>query len=286
MNKGLKTRHPAVSGIFYPNSPSELQQLLEQSFLNKDFGPGRIPSVSKPVRKVYGIVSPHAGYAYSGSVAANGFYQISNMDYETVIMIGPNHYGIGSGVATMRQALWKTPLGDVEVNTELADTISKGSVIDIDEFSHSKDHCLEVQLPFLQLIRRNNDFKIVPIIMMLQDKDTAIEIGKVIALAIKEKGTRGFLVASSDFTHYEPNPEAHRKDSELIDAIISLDVSLFYDILESLHVSACGYGAIASTMIAARELGASKGELLKYATSGDVTGDTSSVVGYASILFI
>jgi AmmeMemoRadiSam system protein B len=145
---------------------------------------------------------------------------------------------------------------------------------------------LEVQLPFLQLIRRNNDFKIVPIIMMLQDKDTAIEIGKVIALAIKEKETRGFLVASSDFTHYEPNPEAHRKDSELIDAIISLDVSLFYDILESLHVSACGYGAIASTMIAARELGASKGELLKYATSGDVTGDTSSVVGYASIIFI
>ncbi|MDQ3840504.1 MAG: MEMO1 family protein [Thermoproteota archaeon] len=286
MNKELKTRHPAVSGIFYPSNPSELRQQLEQSFLNRNFGPGRTLPASSPVRKIYGIVSPHAGYAYSGSVAANGFYQTSNMDYDTVIMIGPNHYGIGSGVATVRHGLWSTPLGEVEVDTSFADTISKDSVIDIDEFSHSKDHCLEVQIPFLQLIRKTKRFKIVPIIMMLQDMDTAKDVGRTIASAMKENRTQGFIIASSDFTHYEPNQEAHRKDKELIDAIISLDVSLFYERLERLQVSACGYGAIASTMTAVRELGASKGELLRYATSGDVTGDTSSVVGYASMLFV
>jgi MEMO1 family protein len=286
VKRELKTRPPAVSGIFYPNKPFDLQQIVERSFLDRNFGPGRTPPAPPVNRKVYGIVSPHAGYSYSGSVAANGFYQISNTDFKTVIMIGPNHYGIGSGIATMRQALWNTPLGGVEIDTNFVDTISENSIIDIDEFSHSKDHCLEVQLPFLQSIRKHDDFKIVPIIMMLQDMDTAKNIGRATAQAIKNVGTQGLVLASSDFTHYEPNQEAHRKDHRLIDAILSLDVSLFYEILEDLHVSACGYGAIASTMTAVRELGASKGELLKYATSGDVTGDTSSVVGYASILFV
>lgn len=285
MNKELKSRPPAVSGIFYPSNPFELQKSLEQSFLNMNFGPGKMPP-SLDRKKIYGIISPHAGYAYSGSVAANGYYQVSNMNYETVIMTGPNHYGIGSGVATMRQSLWKTPLGDVEVNTDFADTISKNTVIDMDDFSHIRDHCLEVQLPFLQCIRKDDTFRIVPIIMNLQDIETAKDVGRTIAQAITSSSTKALLIASSDFTHYEPNEEAHRKDIELIDTILSLDVSSFYAVLERLDISACGYGAIASIMIAVKELGASKAELLKYATSGDITGDKSSVVGYASIVFL
>ena len=285
MNKELKSRPPAVSGIFYPSNPFELQKSIEQSFLNMNFGPGKMPP-SLNRKKIYGIISPHAGYAYSGSVAANGYYQVSNMNYETVIMAGPNHYGIGSGVATMRQALWKTPLGDVEVNTDFADTISKNTVIDMDDFSHIRDHCLEVQLPFLQSIRKDDTFRIVPIIMNLQDIETAKDVGRTIAQAITSSSTKALLIASSDFTHYEPNEEAHRKDIELIDTILSLDVSSFYAVLERLDISACGYGAIASIMIAVKELGASKAELLKYATSGDITGDNSSVVGYASIVFL
>lgn len=285
MNKELKSRPPAVSGIFYPSNPFELQKSLEQSFLNMNFGPGKMPP-SLDRKKIYGIISPHAGYAYSGSVAANGYYQVSNMNYETVIMTGPNHYGIGSGVATMRQSLWKTPLGDVEVNTDFADTISKNTVIDMDDFSHIRDHCLEVQLPFLQCIRKDDTFRIVPIIMNLQDIETAKDVGRTIAQAITSSSTKALLIASSDFTHYEPNEEAHRKDIELIDTILSLDVSSFYTVLERLDISACGYGAIASIMIAVKELGASKAELLKYATSGDITGDKSSVVGYASIVFL
>jgi MEMO1 family protein len=285
VNKELKSRPPAVSGIFYPSNPFELQKSLEQSFLDMNFGPGRMPP-SLDRKKIYGIISPHAGYAYSGSVAANGYYQVSNMNYESVIITGPNHYGIGSGVATMRQSLWKTPLGDVEVNTDFADTISKNTVIDMDDFSHIRDHCLEVQLPFLQCIRKDDTFRIVPIIMNLQDIETAKDVGRTIAQAITSASTKALLIASSDFTHYEPNEEAHRKDLELIDTILSLDVSSFYAVLERLDISACGYGAIASIMIAVKELGASKAELLRYATSGDTTGDKSSVVGYASIVFL
>jgi AmmeMemoRadiSam system protein B len=282
--KHLKSRLPAVSGIFYPSNPFELRKTIEQSFLDRKFGPGTI-TMSNGRRRIFGLVSPHAGYAYSGSVAANGFCQISNMEFETIIITGPNHYGIGSGIATMRGTSWETPIGKVELNDEFIDRISKDSIIDVDDFSHSRDHCLEVQLPFLQYMR-NSNFNIVPIILMLQDIETAKEVGKLISRTMKTENTKGLIIASSDFTHYEPNAEAHRKDLELINAISSLDVTAFYETLERLDISACGYGAIASVMIAAKELGATRGELLRYATSGDVTGDTSSVVGYASIIFV
>jgi AmmeMemoRadiSam system protein B len=280
----LKSRPPAVSGIFYPSNSFELRKSVEQSFLDRKFGPGTT-TTSYERRRIYGLVSPHAGYAYSGSVAANGFCQISNMEFETVIMTGPNHYGIGSGIATMRGASWETPMGNVDLNDEFIDRISKDSIIDVDDFSHSKDHCLEVQLPFLQYVK-NTNFNIVPIILMLQDFETANEVGKLISRTMKSENTKGLIIASSDFTHYEPNVEAHRKDLELINAISSLEVTSFYETLERLDISACGYGAIASAMIAVKELGATRGELLRYATSGDVTGDMNSVVGYASIIFV
>ena len=282
----LKSRAPAVSGIFYPSDPVELRKTIEQSFLDRNFGPGAVAPPTHKHSKIYGIVSPHAGYAYSGSVAANGYQQIFSMNHETIIITGPNHYGIGSGVATMRETVWKTPMGGVKVNTEFVDSISKDSIIDVDDFSHSRDHCLEVQLPFLQYVKKNDNFRIVPIILMWQDIDTAKVVGKMISQTIKSEGTNALVIASSDFTHYEPNEDAHKKDQELINAILSLDVSLFYDILQRFDISACGYGAIASAMITAKELGATRGELLKYATSGDITGDTSSVVGYASIIFL
>ena len=282
--KQLKSRLPAVSGIFYPSNPFELRKTIEQSFLDRKFGPGTI-TTSYQGRRIFGLVSPHAGYAYSGSVAANGFCQISNMEFETIIITGPNHYGIGSGVATMRGISWETPMGKVELNDEFIDRISKDSIIDVDDFSHSRDHCLEVQLPFLQYMK-NSSFNIVPVILMLQDIETAREVGRLISRTMKTENTKGLIIASSDFTHYEPNAEAHRKDLELINAISSLDVTSFYETLERLDISACGYGAIASVMIAAKELGATRGELLRYATSGDVTGDMSSVVGYASIIFV
>jgi AmmeMemoRadiSam system protein B len=202
-------------------------------------------------------------------------------------MVGPNHYGLGSGVATTRGGIWETPLGNIEVDSELAMKVSeKSGIADFDEFAHSRDHCLEVQLPFLQYIK--SDFKMVPVVLIMQDIDTAFDLGKAIAETVTEQGgiDRVLLIASSDLTHYEPNAEAHRKDNELIKAILTLDVYKYYSVLERLGVTACGYGAIASIMVAASSLGARRGELLRYATSGDVTGDNNAVVGYSSIVFV
>jgi AmmeMemoRadiSam system protein B len=278
-------RSPAVAGVFYPDNPKELRDLIDQSFRNQRFGPGIAPPSSGSKRRIYGIISPHAGYIYSGAVAANGFYEASSVDFKNVIMVGPNHYGIGSGVAIMKGGVWETPLGDLPVNSDLARQVaSKSGIMDFDSEAHSRDHCLEVQLPFLQYIK--TDFGIVPVILMMQDINTALDLGKAIADTVCEDIDGTLLIASSDFTHYEPNSEAHRKDGELIKAILGLDINRFYTVLERLDISACGYGAIASIMVAARNLGATKGELLKYATSGDITGDASSVVGYSSIVFI
>ena len=282
MSSRTRIRRPAVAGIFYPRDPFELNQAIERSFKDQRFGPNKLPP-SGSKRRIYGIVSPHAGYLYSSAVAANGFYEVSSMEFDDVVMIGPNHYGIGTGAAIMNTGLWETPLGQVEINQELSSVISKNSeIIDLDDFAHSKDHCLEVQLPFVQYIKKK--FRIVPIILIMQDRQTAEDIGRSIAQSIIN--TKSLLIASSDFTHYESNSEAHRKDMELIKAILSLDILKFYTTLERENVSACGYGAIASIMTAAKNLGATKGELLKYATSGDIIGDTNTVVGYSSIVFV
>jgi AmmeMemoRadiSam system protein B len=278
--------------MFYPENAKELRALIDQSFRNQRFGPGvtvtstAAPSSNKQ-HKIYGIVSPHAGYVYSGAVAAHGFYKMSTAGFHNIVMAGPNHYGIGSWVASMKDGTWETPLGDVQVNSDMAEEIgTRSTTLDFDDYAHSRDHCLEVQLPFLQYIKQ--DFKIVPVILVSQNRDTAFDLGNAISKTIIEMGTLDstLLLASSDFTHYEPNSEAHRKDGELIKAILALDINRFYTILERLNISACGYGAIATMMVAAKNLGATRGELLKYATSGDVTGDVSAVVGYSSIIFI
>ena len=280
-------RKPSVSGIFYSSNKEQLVDELKGCFTNKIFGPGRLPP-SDQVRKIYGMVSPHAGYLYSGSVAANGYYSVSSSKFNNVILVGPNHYGLGSSVATTMNGIWESPIGDVMVNPQVAkDIASRATSMDFDEFAHSRDHCLEVQIPFL--LFATEKFRIVPIILTNQDEYLAIELGSAISDTVNEcisKGDEFMLIASSDFTHYESNSEAHRKDSQLIKSILSLDITAFYYTLRQYNVSACGYGAIATVMVAAKNLGATRGELIRYATSGDVTGDKSSVVGYSSILFV
>ena len=280
-------RKPSVSGIFYSSNKEQLVDELKGCFTNKIFGPGRLPP-SDQARKIYGMVSPHAGYLYSGSVAANGYYSVSSSKFNNVILVGPNHYGLGSSVATTMNGIWESPIGDVMVNPQVAkDIASRATSMDFDEFAHSRDHSLEVQIPFLLFITEK--FRIVPIILTNQDEYLALELGSAISDTVNEyisKGDEFMLIASSDFTHYESNSEAHRKDSQLIKSILSLDITAFYYTLRQYNVSACGYGAIATVMVAAKNLGATRGELIGYATSGDVTGDKSSVVGYSSILFV
>lgn len=276
----MQTRTPAVAGMFYPGEKNELKKSIKECFLH-DFGPGKMPP-SNIKKKIFGVICPHAGYMYSGPIACHSFYAISSDISELFIIIGPNHWGIGSNVATIKDCKWSTPLGNVEVDSEMAEEISYLSdIIDIDYFSHTREHSIEVQVPILQ--EMYSDFKILPISMINQNMDVAKDVGLAIAKIAEKK--KVMIIGSSDFTHYEQNEFAHKQDMALIEPILKLDVGEFYDVLEERNVSACGYGAIAATMIASKKLGATKGELLKYATSGDVTGDTSSVVGYGAIVF-
>lgn len=277
----MQVRTPAVAGMFYPKTNQELKSSIRNCFLHK-YGPGTL-SPSSHDEKIIGAICPHAGYEYSGPIAADSYYAISSQKPELVVIIGPNHWGIGKDIAAMKEGIWRTPIGDVEVDTESAIEINKISkLIEFDSFSHARDHCLEVQIPMLQEIF-SHKFKILPLILIDQSHHTAIEVGKSIAMISKIKKT--IIIGSSDFTHYEPNDFAYKQDKSLIDAIVNLDVDKFYNTLQEKQISACGYGAIASTMIACKELGATKGTLIKYATSGDIVGDKSSVVGYASIVF-
>ncbi len=277
----MQMRTPAVAGMFYPGETNELKKSIHDSFLHP-YGPGILPPIESS-QKIFGIICPHAGYMYSGPIACHSYYSISSSYADLYIIVGPNHWGIGCGIATMKDCTWGTPLGTVEVDSEAADEISKLSkIIEVDFFSHTKEHSLEVQIPIIQETF-SNKFKILPIALINQNQDTAIEVGKAIAKISQKKKT--MIIGSSDFTHYEPNDFAYKQDQALIKPILKMDVDDFYDVLHKKQVTACGYGAIASTMISCKELGATKGTLLKYATSGDITGDKSSVVGYGSIIF-
>ena len=273
-------RKPVVAGQFYPGTKNELEEMIDYCIQHK-FGPG---NQIQNDERIYGVISPHAGYVYSGPTACHSYKAISSKNPELVIILGPNHFGVGKDVATMVDAQWETPLGLVEVDSEAAREIANNSkYIEIDEFSHSRDHSLEVQIPMLQSIF-SQKFKILPIILRDQSLEMAKDVGKAVAEIAKSRNA--MIVASSDFTHYEENSFAHSQDKALIEPILQMDVEKFYSVLMEKRVTACGYGAMASVMIACKNLGASKGELLSYTTSGDVMGDTSSVVGYGAIKFI
>ncbi|MEM1586812.1 MAG: MEMO1 family protein [Candidatus Bathyarchaeia archaeon] len=278
----MKVRYARYAGSFYAGTRESLRRQIEECFMHR-FGPGSIPSLREAgERKIIGLVCPHAGYMYSGPIAANAYYKLAlDGRVDTFIILGPNHQGIGSGVALMDRGVWRTPLGDVEIDGEVAKEILKYStIIDVDDLAHAYEHSIEVQLPFLQYIC-GQSFKFIPICFLMQDLETAREVGRALSEALKNKNA--LIIASSDWTHYEPQRVAYEKDSEAINAVLKLDEKLFYSVLESRHVTACGYGPIAALITAAKGLGARSSELLRYKTSGDVTGDTSAVVGYAAI---
>ncbi|WP_321417394.1 MEMO1 family protein [uncultured Methanomethylovorans sp.] len=262
-------RQAIVAGKFYPADSTALKKELDNCFSD---------IVIDAKSGIKGTIVPHAGYVYSGRVAAHSYAVLPPAD--TYIILGPNHTGYGSPIALSTDS-WLTPLGKVEVDKELKEGIA-GSIIDQDELAHRFEHSIEVQIPFLQY-RFKHDFKIFPICMGMQDEEIAIEVGTEIARAIMDTGRKAVIIASSDFTHYQPARVAESNDKYLIKSILNMNVHEFYNRLYEKDISACGFGPIAATITAARELGASRADLLKYATSGEVTGDNSGVVGYASL---
>lgn len=271
-------RQPAVAGYFYHGSSFALKEQVEDFLID---GERKIDAL--------GVVCPHAGLVYSGSVAGAVYSRITIP--ETIVLIGPNHTGLGAPVSLMREGEWITPLGSVSVQQELAAAIlQKSSRIKDDVLAHLREHSLEVQLPFLQLLKK--EFFIVPIQMMDTRLETCTELGRAIADAIiaceerdpKFSGGRTLIVASSDMSHYVSSETAKSKDRKAIDKILSLDAEGLYYTVRNEDISMCGYGPAVAMLTACKIRGARKAELVKYATSGEVSGDYDQVVGYAGIV--
>ncbi len=277
-------RRPIVADQFYFGDAEALRAQIKSCFLHQ-LGPKKLPEVNFHIhpRKLVGLISPHAGYMYSGPVAASAFYELSlDGKPDTVVLLGPNHTGYGSALALMREGIWRTPFGDVEIDMGLADTIlHETSVVDVDEMAHRYEHSLEVQLPFLQFLY-GNDFKIVPICFLMQDYDSAVEVGRALTEALG--ATNSVVVASSDMTHYENAKAAAAKDQAALRAVTDMDAKRFFETVETQNITACGYAPITALITYAEGVNA-KATLLSYHSSGDITGDHSSVVGYAAVSF-
>jgi AmmeMemoRadiSam system protein B len=287
----MTVRKPAVAGTFYPSGEAQLKEAIQGSYTHR-LGPGRLPPQAGAVvaSGLKACVCPHAGYAYSGPVSAHSYLDVSGLAKpDLVVVVGPNHYGIGSGVAAYGEGEWETPLGKVRVDDLASKKIVKlTGIVEIDPEAHRREHSIEVQLPFLQHLY-GGSFGFLPISLAFQDKATARDLGKGLAELLKDAidGERSaVLIASSDLTHYEPASQAREKDMVLLKHVQALDTHAFYTTLERRNITACGFGAIASVMEACRLLGFEKGRLNAYATSGDVTGDNDAVVGYPSVTFL
>ncbi len=288
----MLTREPYVAGYFYPADKGKLIETIESCFDDTEIGPGQLPDREnlKKMKRSCGIVVPHAGYAYSGKIAAHSYLWAAKKGKpDIIVIIGPNHNGglvdwsetnrsRGFISTVFPSGEWKTPLGNSKVDSNVAHNISYlWKYCEQDVESHVAEHSLEVQLPFLQYIY-GFDVPIVPITLIDQSKYLVNELSNT--LREVTKGRSVLYVASSDFTHYETQEFATETDKRIIELILKNDMDGFYKEIVS-GATVCGFGAIAILM----KLGFRNRNLLKYATSGDVTKDYRKVVGYASISF-
>jgi len=264
-------RKPVVAGYFYPGVKNQLIRLL------KEFIPEE-----KNKEKVTAIISPHAGYVYSGRVAGLTYSKVAIP--QTVIILGPNHTGYGEPYAVANHKKWETPLGEVELDMEIVESLTKKSRYLVeDNIAHEREHSIEVQVPFIQHIRK--DVKIVPIVLSgVPDNPAWVEIGEDIAETINENKKEVLIVASTDMTHYESQKMAETKDKYALEAIFSLDEDTLIDRIFEKNISMCGYAPVIVSMISSKNLGAKEGILVNYSTSGDTSGDYESVVGYAGVI--
>ncbi len=263
-------RKPAVAGQFYTANPSLLAKEVS----------GLVGQKKEKIDAI-GVISPHAGYAYSGGVAGE---VLSSIKPKAVyIVLGPNHTGRGKPFGLDWQRAWKTPLGDVKIDDELAGAILKDSeYISADRACHDGEHSIEVQLPFLQSLNKN--FTFVPIVISSADAKAYEGMGTELAKAVRASKKDVTIIASSDMTHYEPHESAKKKDMLAIEKILSLDTDGFLGAIKKYGISMCGFAPAAVMMQASVALGAKKTKLISYKTSGDASGDYSEVVGYAGVV--
>ena len=271
--EGKEYRASPHAGTWYPGTKQELSQMIK-TYL----GGAR----AKVHGDIFGLVSPHAGYVYSGPVAAFAYKQIEGRQFDDVIVIGPSHRHGFYGASVDMMAGRKTPLGDLDFDLELAQRITaENKSIIYEAAAHAAEHSVEIQMPFLQAVLA--DFKAVEIVMGTQDYKTCEILSQAIVNATK--GKKILVVASSDLSHYHSHEQAKGLDNLVVEAVAKYDPELLYNRFKTDSCEACGAGPIITAMLVARNMGATKSKPLYYATSGDITGDHSQVVGYMAAAF-
>jgi MEMO1 family protein len=275
-------RPPAVAGRFYPSDPRELARQVDEYSQ---------PSAAARAKRVpaRGCLVPHAGYMYSGHVA--GAVYSSLQIPARSILLGPRHFPRGEPMAILTEGSWQTPLGEVRIDSALAAELARACPrLREDAVAHEREHSLEVQLPFLQRLAGN--FRFVPVVLAADRYPLLEELGRAVAQVVAAQAAqaggaqdaRVLVIASSDMNHYESDAITREKDRRAMDRILALDPRGLYDTVRNEGISMCGYAATVAMLVAVRELGAKEAQLLRYATSGDATGDRDEVVGYAGII--
>jgi MEMO1 family protein len=287
-------RHPAVAGRFYPADPQVLRAEV-RDYLSPVSHPGPSylvtasgspttasrASFGKEAIPAVGCIAPHAGYMYSGHVAGAVFAELKIP--ELCVVLCPNHTGVGYPLAINSEGAWETPFGDVLIDGEFAGALKQRfPLLQEDATAHRSEHSAEVELPFLQM--RQPRLRFVPVALGAGQFEILAELGEILADVIATHKNEVLIVASSDMNHYESDAVTRAKDASAIEPILRLDARGLYDVVTQQHVSMCGFGPAVAMLTAAKKLGATSAELVKYATSGDVSGDRDLVVGYAGII--
>jgi len=267
-------RHPAVAGRFYPDDPEELRAEVRAYLAPTD------SKDSAPIRAI-GCIAPHAGYMYSGHVAGAVFARIEIP--QLCVVMCPNHTGMGRALSVMSEGAWETPLGDVAIHDAFARALKRRfPALEEDAAAHRAEHAAEVELPFLQLLQPQLRF--VPIAVGTSRLEVLEQLGLALADVIAQHGEAVLMVASSDMNHYESDAVTRVKDHRAIERLLTLDPRGLHEVVTQQNISMCGYGPTVAMLTAARQLGAKSAELVKYATSGDISGDRDMVVGYAGVV--
>jgi AmmeMemoRadiSam system protein B len=264
-------RPPAAAGRFYPDDPTELARQIALF----------VPSAEEPLRSAIACIVPHAGYRYSGHVAGAVYARLKLP--RRFLLLGPRHFPRGKPQAILSEGAWQTPLGRVEIDSELARKIRRAyPALSEDGVAHQTEHALEVQLPFLQSL--SSDFRFVPIALGPTDFIQWESLGHALAEVLRQQHDPVLMIASSDMNHYESDEITRRKDSLALDRVLALDPRGLFDTVRREGITMCGAGPVVSVLIASRILGATRATLVRYANSADVNGDRQEVVGYAGVI--
>jgi hypothetical protein len=272
-------RPPAVAGTFYPSDARELAQQVDQL----------CAAANEPKTRAIACVVPHAGYMYSAHVAG-AVYSALEIPPRCIVL-GPRHYPQGQPMAIITEGTWQTPLGEAQIDSALASDLARACpLLREDQVAHAREHSLEVQIPFLQRLVGPSELRFVPVVLASDRYPPLEQLGRAIAQVIAETNSAQaqagpvLLIASTDMNHYESDAATRAKDSRAIERILALDPRGLYDTVRNESITMCGYAATVAVLVASRELGATNARLVRYATSADVNGDFSRVVGYAGVV--